>query len=307
MNLKKRIILFFPAILLLQCASLPLDFFKPGPDDIVNRAQEAACRGDARAFLQFLDSDAILERTMIEYARIRKLPDENWLLQGLKDHRQEMRKAFEDKVSQEIGQNPGGPDCKGRTELIFEKGNDARVTVFNPGTKPTVMDLKKNGDGQWKIVFTSDIVDEIHRQDRAVVEAAESLQDASCRGDAADFARYMDTERIAENTIDYLIKSRNLQDPAEIQSIREMKPLLRQRLDNFIIRNVGGSEGGADCSSQVELVSRWGGIATVRILNREGEAQLLELERGQDGRWRVVFFDAIKEAFNEEEEETDTE
>ncbi|MCB1138120.1 MAG: hypothetical protein KDK23_05155 [Leptospiraceae bacterium] len=303
MNFKKRIILFLPCIILFQCASLPLDFFKPGPDDIVNRAQEAACRGDAKAFLQFLDSDAILERTIIEYARIRNLSNENWLLQGLKEHRPAMRKAFEDKVVQEISQNPGGPDCQGRTELIFKRDEKARVTIFNPGMEPTVMDLERKADGEWKIVFTSDIVDEIHRQDRAVVEAVQNLQDASCRGDAVEFARYMDTEKIAENTIDYLIKSRNLQDPAEIQSVREMKPMLRQRLDTFISQNVADGGGGADCSTQVELVSRWGGIATIRILNQEGEAQLLELERGEDGLWRVVFFDAIKEAFNRDEDE----
>ncbi|MCB1138121.1 MAG: hypothetical protein KDK23_05160 [Leptospiraceae bacterium] len=131
------------------------------------------------------------------------------------------------------------------------------------------------------------------------VGAVESLQDAACDGNFEEFRKHMDMDAIVDRSVDYMMKSRGMQDNAQLKAmIDAQKPQMKEQMVAQMEKSLAQSKGGPDCDSSVELISEEGNTAKVSITGSGEEKKTLELEKGEDGKWRVVFFDDIAKAMD---------
>ncbi|MCB1166045.1 MAG: hypothetical protein KDK37_07725 [Leptospiraceae bacterium] len=126
------------------------------------------------------------------------------------------------------------------------------------------------------------------------VSTAEALQDAACKGNHEEFMKYFDLDEFMNRTMDAALEARGLADnQAAKAQFEAMKPQILAQMEQKMQQEIANNKGGKDCDADIELVSEEGDTAKVRISLKDEEPRVVEMEKGEDGQWRVVFFDEI--------------
>lgn len=129
------------------------------------------------------------------------------------------------------------------------------------------------------------------------VAAVESLQEAACSGNAEEGMKYIDTGKFIDRMFELMMENPAFaNNPAAKQMLEQRKPQMKEQFEAEMRTTFTNSKDGPDCDSAVELVSEEGDVAKVSIKTAgDGKTQTVELNKGEDGQWRVVFFDEIAE------------
>ncbi|MBU42160.1 MAG: hypothetical protein CMN76_02990 [Spirochaetaceae bacterium] len=129
------------------------------------------------------------------------------------------------------------------------------------------------------------------------VAAVEALQEAACSGNAEEGMKYIDTDKFIDRMFDLMMENPSLaNNPAAREMLEARKPQMKQQFEQQMKTTFSNSKDGPDCNSSVELVSEDGDVAKVSIETKDnGKKQTVELNKDEEGQWKVVFFDEIAE------------
>ena len=106
--------------------------------------------------------------------------------------------------------------------------------------------------------------------------------------------KYFDLDEFMNRTMDAALEARGLADnQAAKAQFEAMKPQILAQMEQKMQQEIANNKGGKDCDADIELVSEEGDTAKVRISLKDEEPRVVEMEKGEDGQWRVVFFDEI--------------
>lgn len=154
----KRITLILSTLLI---ASLAYCKGSSGPVGAVESLADAACDGNYEEFSKYINEEELINRTMDTIMKSKGLEGNDQAKQMMESMKPRMQEQWEAQMKKTLTDSKGGPDCDSEVELVSEEGDTAKVSIVNGNEEKQTLELAKNAEGQWEVVFFDEIANEI--------------------------------------------------------------------------------------------------------------------------------------------------